>query len=108
MANKSQTTAGLRDVSVTVAATWTRVCAEDQGGTRSVLLMMNTGTHNMGIYFAPIGNNNTTPTPVGIGTAGVYTMVPNGSYEPDGGFIPQNEVWVIGTASDVLTASISP
>lgn len=61
----------------------------------------------MGVYFAPMGNANATPVPVGLGTKGVLTMVPMGSYEPDGGFIPPNEIWVIGTASDVLTCYVS-
>lgn len=78
-----------------------------EDGSRGALQMMNVGAANMGIYFAPLGNNNVAPVPTGIGSAGVYTMVPTGQYEPDGGFIPPNEIWVIGTASDHLTAHVS-
>lgn len=106
MANKSQTNGGLKDASVTVSSSWQKVCGEDEA--RTVLLMMNVGTHSMGICFAPIGNNGVTPTfTTTLGSPGVYTIVAQGSYEPDGGFIPMNEVWVFGTASDVLVASIS-
>lgn len=105
MANKGQTSVGLKDVSITVSATWQRVAAEDSG--RGALLLMNVGSNSMGIHFAPMGNNNTAPTPTGIGSKGVYTLLANGSYEPDGGFIESNEIWVIGTASDNLTAHVS-
>lgn len=105
MSNKSQTSIGLLDSSITVSASWQRVCAEDYG--RASLNLMNVGANNMGIYFAPIGNNGATPAPTGIGSAGVYTIVPTGSFEPDGGWVPANEVWVIGTASDKLTCSVS-
>lgn len=105
MGNKSSTSIGLLDVSITVSATWQRVAAEDPS--RGALELMNVGSNNMGVYFAPAGNNNTAPAPTGIGSKGVHTLVPTGSYEPDGGFIPFNEIWVIGTASDNLTAFVS-
>lgn len=101
MANKSQTSGGLVDFSITVSAAWQRVLPEDN--TRGALELMNAGANNMGLYWAPLGNNKTVPTPTGIGSKGVFTLVPTGSFEPAGGFIPTNELWVIGTASDNFT-----
>lgn len=108
MANKSQTSVGWVDASITVSSSWQKVCSEDKGGSRSVFELMNVGSHNMGVCFPPLGNNGATPSfTATLGSAGVYTIVPTGSYEPSGGQIPQNECWVFGTASDVLVASIS-
>ena len=106
MPNKSQTNIGTKDFSIVVSATWQRVLAEDAN--RAAVRFMNVGSHNMGIYWAPIGNAGTPPVPTGIGSAGVDTLVPTGSYEPDAGWIDSNELWVIGTASDVLTCKASP
>lgn len=105
MANKSQSGVGFKDVSITVSSSWQKVAAEDD--TRGALELMNVGTNNMGVYFPPLGNAGVTPTPTGIGSKGVFTLVPTGSYEPAGGFIPPNEIWVIGTASDNLVAMVS-
>lgn len=108
LSNKSQSSVGWVDKSITVSASWQKVCDEDKGGARGVLELMNVGTHNMGVCFPPLGNNGATPTfTATIGSAGVYTIVPTGSYEPTGGQIPSNEVWVFGTASDVLVASVT-
>lgn len=112
MSNKSQTGLGLTDASVTfsASATWTQVAKED--AERGALLLMNVGGSNMGVFFAPLGGiggvPNTAPSiSATTGTSGVYTLVSNGSYEPDGGFVPNNEVWAFGTSTQVLTASIS-
>lgn len=109
----SQTPAFVIDYSATMTGSWVKVLSQVSG--RTALSLMNVGTHNIGIYFAPPGNNGATPTPVGIGSKGVFTLGPaaaangqGGTYEPDGPFIEVNELWAIGTASDILICAASP
>lgn len=81
-----------------MTGSWVRLLAENKQ--RATLLLQNIGSNNVGIYFAPPGNNNVTPVPAGIGSAGVYTMVPTGTYAPPP--IPTGEVWAIGTVADIV------
>ena len=101
MANKSSSNVGLIDKSISsLSGSSQLLMAENE--TRGALLIMNTGTNNIGIAFAPLGSTAT----AAIGSAGTYTIVPNGSYVGgDGGFIPTNAVYVIGTAGQPVTAS---
>lgn len=92
----------LTDISETMTGSWVRISAEDS--TRCTLLLSNVGSNNMGVYFAPIGNANTPPVPTGIGSEGVSTMVPGGTFAPPP--VPTNEVWVIGTLTDVVTGFV--
>lgn len=100
--NVSQTPTSYTSCSGTIASTnvWQRVLA--QNGARKALLFMNIAANNQGWAFMPIGNT-AAPSATGIGSAGVFTLVPNWSYEPDGGFIWAGEVWVIGTSGDAFT-----
>ncbi len=82
----------------TMDATWKRIFTENTR--RRTMLITNDGANNVGIYFAAIGNANVTPAPVGIGSAGVHTMVPGGDFVPPP--LHLGEVWAIGTASDVV------
>jgi hypothetical protein len=109
LSNKSQTNASLKDYSATMTGSAVRVIVEDE--TRGALLMMNCAANDILIYFAPAGNNGTTPT-ITAGAAGVYTLAKaagagqqGGSYEPDGGFVPTNEIWAKGTNGDILVVS---
>lgn len=110
MANKSQTGVGLVDASVTLTGSSQQLMA--QNNTRGALLIQNIGNANIGLAFAPLsaystvdGTLLTTPSvTASIGAAGTLTIVPGGSYEPDGGFIPMNAIFVIGTASQIVTA----
>lgn len=111
MSNKSQTNVGLKDYSATMTGSPVKVIAEDQ--TRGALLLMNCAAHDILIYFAPLGNNGVAPT-ITAGAAGVYCLgaasaagKQGGSFEPDGGYIPTNEIWASGTNSDVLVCSAS-
>lgn len=102
--NTSQTPVSGSDCSVTIAVTNTWQQVLKQNVNRSALQIMNlSSANNMGISFLPIGNNNVAPAATGIGSAGVFTLTPLWSYEPDGGFIWSGEVWVIGTSTNVLT-----
>lgn len=101
MANKSSSNVGLVDKSISsLSGSSQLLMAENE--TRGALLIMNTGSANVGIAFAPIGSTAT----AAIGTAGTYTLVPGRAYVGgDGGFVPVNAVYVIGTAGQPVTAS---
>jgi hypothetical protein len=101
MANKASSNVGLVDKSIaSLSGSSQLLMAENE--TRGALYIMNTGTSNVGVAFAPIGGTAT----ASIGTGGTYTLVPNGSLTAgDGGFIPTNAVYVIGTIGQPLTAS---
>lgn len=109
MANKSQTGIGITDRSLTLTGSSQQLMA--QNATRGALQIMNVGSANIAIAFASLvepdlyGNLVPAPTATAsIAAAGSYTIVPGGSYEPDGGFIPTNAIFVIGTASQVVSA----
>lgn len=97
--NLSQTTIDTTNCSGTIATlnTWQRVLATDVK--RAQFLFQNVAATNIGIAFMPMSNNGVTPPYTGIGSAGVFTLIPFASYEPDGGWIDGGEFWVIGTAS---------
>jgi len=101
--NASQNTVDKVGHSVTIAmtSTWQLVAAADPN--RKAMLCQNVGTHNMGFLIQPYASGSATPTASGIGSADVFTLLPNGAYEPDGGWICGGAVWVIGTANDVMT-----
>ena len=101
MANKSSTSVALIDKSISsLSGSSQLLMAENQ--TRGALHIMNTGTSNIGIAFATLGSTAT----AAIGGAGTYTLVPGGSYTAgDGGFIPVNAIYVIGTAGQPVAAS---
>lgn len=101
MANKSSTSVALIDKSISsLSGSSQLLMAENQ--TRGAVLIMNTGTSNIGIAFATLGSTAT----AAIGSAGTYTLVPGGSYVGgDGGFVPVNAIYVIGTAGQPVTAS---
>lgn len=111
MANKSQSNGLLKDFSATMTGSPVKVIVEDPA--RSALLMMNCSAHDILIYFAPAGNAGVAPT-ITAGAANVYCLAAassagkqGGSYEPDGGFIPTNEIWAQGTNTDILVVSAS-
>ena len=101
MANKSSSNVGLIDRSITsLTGSSQLLMAENE--TRGALYIMNVGTSNIGVAFAPIGGTAT----AALGTGGTYTLLPNGSLTAgDGGFVPVNAVYVIGTAGQAVTAS---
>lgn len=100
MANKSSSNVGLIDSSLTLSGSSQILMTENQ--TRGAVLIMNTGSANIGIAFAALGGTAT----AAIGSAGTYTIVPNGSYiGGEGGFVPVNAIYVIGTAAQPVTAS---
>ena len=102
MANKSSSNVGLVDKSIaSLSGSSELLMAENE--TRGALLIMNTGTNNIGIAFAPLGGTAT----AAIGSAGTYTLVPGRAYEPDGGFVPSNAIYVIGTLGQPVTCSWS-
>lgn len=110
IANKSQSGIGLVDKSATMTGSAVLVAAED--AERAALLMINCSAHDITFAFAPLGST-TAPT-LTAGAAGVYTLAAGsaggkagGAYEPDGGFIPTNAIWALGTASDVLVCYVS-
>lgn len=106
--NASQTTLDRLTCSGTIAVTntWQQVIKLDKG--RAQLLLQNVATHNMGFIVMPYSNNNATPAATGIGSQDVFTLLPNGSYEPDGGWIDGGEFWIMGTATDVFSCKTSP
>ena len=101
MANKSSSNVGLIDKSISsLSGSSQLLMAENE--TRGAVMIMNTGTDDIGIAFAPIGGTAT----AAIGSGGTYTIVPKGSYiGGDGGFVPVNAISVIGTAGQPVTAS---
>lgn len=102
MANKGSSSVGLVDASISSLSGSSQLLIAENN-TRTGLLIMNTGINNIGIAFAPLGGTAT----AALGVAGTYTIVPNGSYEPDGGFVPSNAIYIIGTAGQPVTASWS-
>lgn len=107
MSNKSQTGLGIVDKSVTLTGSVQQVLKEDDS--RGALLLMNCSAHDILIYFPTLGNGNVAPSSINAGAAGVFTLAAaasagkmGGSYEPDGGWVPTNELWCNGTGSDVL------
>ena len=102
MANKASSNVGLVDKSISsLSGSSQLLMAENE--TRGALYIMNVGSSNIGIAFAPIGS---TATAAAIGSSGTYTLVPNGSLTAgDGGFVPVNAIYVIGTAGQPVTAS---
>jgi hypothetical protein len=101
MANKASSNVGLVDKSIaSLSGSSQLLMAENE--TRGALYIMNVGSSNIGIAFAPIGSTAT----AAIGSSGTYTLVPNGSLTAgDGGFVPVNAIYVIGTAGQPVTAS---
>ncbi len=104
MANKSQTGVGLKDASI-ASLTGSSQLLMHQNMQRGALLIMNVGNANIGIAFGPLTEDGSDgAATAAIGSGGTYTIAPNGSYEPDGGFIPCNAIWVIGTAGQAVSA----
>jgi hypothetical protein len=101
MANKSSSNVGLVDKSISsLSGSSQLLMAENE--TRGALYIMNTGLANIGVAFAPIGGT----AAAALGAGGTYTIVPNGSLTAgDGGFIPTNAIYIIGTAGQPVTAS---
>ena len=69
-------------------------------GTRSYLLIQNTGNANVGVNLA--GGT------AAIGGTGTITLVPNGSLTFNIDSIPANAINVIGTAGQPLVCLASP
>jgi hypothetical protein len=103
VANKGSSSVGLVDASISSLSGSSQLLIAENN-TRTGLLIMNVGTDNIGIAFAPLGDGVATAA---IGSAGTYTLVPGRAYEPDGGFVPSNAIYVIGTAGQPVTASWS-
>lgn len=101
MANKSSSNVGLVDKSISsLSGSSQLLMAENE--TRGALYIMNVGSSNIGVAFAPIGSAAT----AAIGSAGTFTLIPNGSLTAgDGGFVPTNAIYVIGTAGQPVTAA---
>lgn len=113
IANKSQSSVGLVDASFTLTGGVDQILTEDKGGVRGALLMMNCSAHDINFVFPSLGNANTAPT-ITAGAKGVYCLKAaasagsqGGSYENDGGWVPQNEIWAKGTNGDVLVVSVT-
>lgn len=105
MSNKSQTGVGLVDSSIlSLSGSSQQLMAENPS--RGALQIMNTGSANIGVRFVPLGGTRT-DYPAAIAGIGTFTIVPGGSYEPDGGWIPQNAIEVIGTAAQPVACSYS-
>jgi hypothetical protein len=102
LANKGSSSVGLVDASISSLSGSSQLLIAENN-TRTGLLIMNVGTANVGIAFAPLSGTAT----AAIGSAGTYTLVPGRAYEPDGGFVPSNAIYVIGTAGQPITASWS-
>ena len=102
MANKGSSSVGLVDASISSLSGSSQLLVAENN-TRTGLLIMNVGSANIGIAFAPLGGTAT----AAIGSAGTYTLVPGRAYEPDGGFVPSNAIYVIGTAGQPVTCSWS-
>ena len=101
MANKSSSNVGLVDKSISSLSGSSELLMSENE-TRGAIHIMNTGSSNIGIAFAPIGGSIT----AAIGGAGTYTLVPNGSYTAgDGGFVPVNANYVIGSAGQLVAAA---
>jgi hypothetical protein len=103
LANKGSSSVGLVDASISSLSGSSQLLIAENN-TRTGLLIMNVGTANIGIAFAPLGGTAT----AAIGSAGTYTLIPGRAYEPDGGFVPSNAIYIIGTAGQPVTASWSP
>lgn len=109
MSNRSQTGVGITDRSIASLSGSSQLLM-GQNSQRGALLIQNTGNANLGFAIA----STTEPSQDGtitngvvtaaIGSAGTYTLLPAGSYEPDGGFIPTGAIYVIGTASQSVAA----
>ncbi len=112
MSNKGQTGLGLVDASKAMTtSTWVLVTPED--ASRGALEIQNNSAHDILLFFSPLGQGTTTPTP-SAGGLGVYCLKAagvagsqGGSFEPSGGFIPTNAIWAQGTSGDNLVCSIS-
>ena len=104
MSNKSQTGIGITDRSIASLAAGSQLLM-GQNAQRGALQIMNVGNANIAIAFAPLveGAGNGTAT-AALNTAGSYTIVPTGSYEPDGGFMPMGAIYVIGTTGQPVSA----
>lgn len=106
--NASQSNVDTKDCSGTITATNTWQQVLKTSSTRGKLLLQNVGTHNMAFALLPMSNNNVTPTATATpGSSGGYVLLPNGSYEPDGGWIDGGELWIAGTQTDPFTCSSS-
>jgi len=90
------------DVSATMTGSWVLIAAENFS--REVLLMMNVGSNNIGIYIADPRDAAAPSELLGIGSEGVDTMVPGGTYSPPP--VPTGAIWAKGTLADVLTARV--
>ena len=105
--NTSQNTVSTKVVSATITNTsaWQQVAKSD--AQRATLLCQNVGANSMGFVITGMNNGNVAPTGA-IGGAGIFTMATGVSYEADGGWMPGGEIWIIGTANDVMTCLLSP
>ena len=102
MANRGSSSVGLVDASISSLSGSSQLLIAENN-TRTGLLIQNVGSASVGIAFAALGSTATAT----IGSAGTYTLVAGAFYEPDGGFIPSNAIYVIGTAAQPVTASWS-
>lgn len=105
--NASQNTVDNVNCSGTLAATATWQLAANVDKNRAKMLLQNVGATNLGFALQPYSATNVAPTAVGIGSAGVWTLLPFGSYEPDGGWIDGGALWVIGTIGAAFTCQVS-
>ena len=100
MANKSQSGAYYVDSSISSLSGSSQLLLAEQPS-RGGLLIMNVGNANIGIAFAAAGGTAT----AAIGSAGTYTMAPGQSFLPNGGIIPTNAIYVIGTSGQPVSCS---
>ncbi len=105
MANKSQTGLGYVDASVTLTGSSQQLMAQNL--TRGALMIQNVSSANsVGLAFAALtepGQPAATAT-ASIGASGTFTLAAGNSFAPSGGSIPVNAIFVIGTASQIVTA----
>ena len=102
LANKSQTGEYYVDSSIASLSGSSQLLLAEQPS-RGALLIMNIGNANIGIAFAAPQATAT----AAIGSSGTFTLAPGVSFEPDGGVIPLNAVYVIGTAGQPVTCVYS-
>lgn len=99
MANKSASGVYLVESTITTLSGSSQLLFAENPS-RGYLLIENNGNANIGIRLAPPGSTATAAT----GSSGTITLVPTGSYEPGGGAIPLNAIYIIGTAGQPVTA----
>ena len=105
MANKASTGIGITDRSISSLSGSSQKLMS-QNLQRGAMVINNIGNANIGVLLAALSEDGSDTTgTAAIGSAGTYTIVPNGSWTMgDGGFIHLGAVYIIGTAGQPVSA----